>query len=111
MTAKCLGGTGELAAKEEPSPGLVAVATWKESLKGKPCRICGSTKEEEKMVVCDKCEECFHTECVTGAKGYVAPNDGPWYCKRCRTHIITNGHEDLIEDLALLDLLFLGKEP
>ncbi len=108
-TAKCLGGTGE--ADDGGAPGIVAAAMWGEHLKGLPCRICGSTEEEEKMVVCDKCEQCFHVECVKGKRGYVEPNDGPWYCQRCRTHIITNGHDDLVEALALLDFLFLGKEP
>ncbi len=63
------------------------------------------------MVVCDKCEQCFHLAFIAKEQGFTTPNDGPWYCKRCRTHIITNGHEDLVEDLALLDYLFLGKEP
>jgi hypothetical protein len=63
------------------------------------------------MIVCDKCKQCYHPECITKEAGFREPNDGPWYCKRCRTDIIMHGHTDLIEDLALLDLLFTGKEP
>ena len=61
-------------------------------------------------MVCDRCEKCYHPECLVDS-GHVAPNAGPWYCRACRTHIITHGHTDLVEDLPLLDLLFLGKEP
>lgn len=80
-------------------------------MRGRPCGICGTSEDEANMLVCDKCESCFHSQCVSTAEGYTKPNDGPWYCRRCRTHIIMHGHSDLIEDLPLLDLLFLGKEP
>ena len=58
------------------------------------------------MVVCDRCEACAHKECSR-----VPIHDGPWYCQSCRTHIITNGPEDVVEDLQLIDWLFLGKKP
>ncbi len=87
-TAKCLGGVGS----PEGSAGIVAAAAWQERLRGVPCRLCGTTEEEDTMIVCDRCEACYHPKCVANARGYVAPNDGPWYCQQCRTHIITHGH-------------------
>ncbi len=90
---------------------MVATATWQPRLRGVPCGLCGTTEQEDTMIVCDRCERCYHPGYITAARGFVEPNDGPWYCKTCRTHIITNGHQDLIEDLALLDLLFANKEP
>ena len=62
-------------------------------------------------MVCDRCEDCYHRECLSQDQGHAIPNEGPWYCKACRSHIITHGHTDLIEDLPLLDLLFAGKTP
>jgi hypothetical protein len=42
----------------------------------------------------------------------VAPvHRGPWYCYKCRAHLFLNGHDDPIEDVALIDYLWLGKEP
>ena len=63
------------------------------------------------MVVCDKCEECFHRDCLSKDKRIKQPEKGPWYCRRCRSHIIAHGPDDIIEDLPLLDFLFQGKEP
>ena len=73
--------------------------------------ICDGTEDEHRMVVCDRCEGCAHTACLLGDERQTRPNQGPWYCKKCRAHIINNGPTDITEDLALIDFLFAGVQP
>ncbi|KAF0700765.1 Aste57867_8718 [Aphanomyces stellatus] len=59
-----------------------------------PCRVCGSTDQEEYLVLCDGCDAPFHTFCHHGCvccqqkprnnfgKKYPVP-DGDWFCKFC----------------------------
>ncbi len=84
----------------------MVAAVWEDRLKGRPCLHCHSLEREEDMVVCDRCEACAHSECST-----TPVHAGPWYCHRCRLHIITNGPEDVVEDLQLIEWLFQGKRP
>ena len=62
------------------------------------------------MVICDRCEAVFHPTC--GADGGRNPvHDGPWYCAVCRGHIHLNGFRDSVEDIGLIDYLWLGRLP
>ena len=62
------------------------------------------------MVVCDRCEDCYHTECAN-IKGFSPVHDGPWYCFKCRGELFLLGFEDPIEDIPLIDYLWMGKLP
>lgn len=83
-------------------------AVWDERLRGVACRRCGGLEVEELMVVCDRCDSPFHAACEQHVSPVVR---GPWYCGACRGWLLTNGHSDPIEDLALLDYLFRGRVP
>ena len=58
------------------------------------------------MLVCDRCESCVHPACSS-----IPVHQGPWYCMKCRSHIIINGPTDITEDLPLLEFLFAGRIP
>jgi PHD-finger len=86
-------------------------AAWDEHLRGKPCAECATLRGEADMVVCDRCEDCYHTGCAN-IKGYSPVHQGPWYCFKCRGELFLTGWGgDPIEDVPLLDFLFLGKLP
>ncbi|KAH9094252.1 hypothetical protein Ae201684P_016863 [Aphanomyces euteiches] len=63
-----------------------------------PCRVCGSSKDEELLVLCDGCDAPYHTFCHHGCvccqqkprnnfnKQYPVP-EGDWFCKFCTGHI------------------------
>ena len=91
-----------------PTPTIFAA--WDERLQGKPCRSCNKLDREAEMVVCDRCEGCWHPEC--GADGGRNPiHDGPWYCATCRGYIATHGYQDITQDLGLIEYLWRGNLP
>ena len=80
-----------------------------ERLRGKPCKHCHSTYDEENMLVCDKCEATYHSMCAKD-KGMVV-HEGPFFCHICRGIIAMEGAADIMEDYPLLDYLFTGVLP
>ena len=90
---------------------LDGLEAWYEAaLRGKPCHVCGGLEDDSSMVLCDRCEQPHHPEC--GADGGRNPvHEGPWYCTQCRGHIHTHGYVDVIQDLGLIDFLWLQKLP
>ena len=53
--------------RRDSAPAICAA--WAEHLRGKPCAECHSVRGEADMVVCDRCEECYHIPCADH-KGY-----------------------------------------
>jgi transposase InsO family protein len=45
------------------------------------CQVCGESDDEDIMVLCDKCDEGYHTTCLVPPLGGVPEED--WYCPRC----------------------------
>lgn len=72
--------------------------------------MCGGLEDEDGMVLCDRCESPFHAECG-GDGGRNPVHRGPWYCTPCRGSIVLGGKPDVVQDLGLIDYLWLGKRP
>ena len=85
-------------------------AVWDERLRGKPCKECNTLRGEDDMVVCDRCEDCYHAECGD-YKGLSPVHRGPWYCFRCRGELYLLGFSDPIENVPLIDYLWLKNLP
>jgi hypothetical protein len=49
---------------------------------GLPCSRCGKFDNPQRILICDGCEDQYHTSCV-GLKNTVPP--GMWFCKHCST--------------------------
>ena len=62
------------------------------------------------MVVCDRCEGCWHPGCGDNG-GRNTPHDGPWYCPTCRGNIAHHGFQDVTQDLGLIEYLWRGVLP
>ncbi|KAI5637677.1 PHD-finger domain-containing protein [Phthorimaea operculella] len=64
-----------------------------------PCEICGSTDNEETMLLCDGCDLGFHMQCLTPPLTEVPPDQ--WLCPNC---------DDLLDVIHIseLDDLFSG---
>jgi thymidylate kinase len=56
-----------------------AVTTGNEIPSDLPCRICKSPHDWERLLVCDQCDDGYHTYCLGLAK---VPK-GPWKCPQC----------------------------
>ena len=46
-----------------------------------PCEICGSSRGEKDMLICDRCDKGFHTYCLEPPLPAVP--DGDWFCPVC----------------------------
>lgn len=44
------------------------------------CNVCGSDLDDDIMLLCDNCDNGFHTTCI-GMNGI--PNISQWFCKDC----------------------------
>ena len=62
------------------------------------------------MVVCDRCESCYHRKCAVESRGSQL-HEGPWFCGPCKGHIVRWGFTDVMEDFGLIDYLFAGFRP
>jgi hypothetical protein len=72
--------TGRLAAVVENLDITTAVAKVGA---GMACNSCGSGHDDMDMVVCDRCEQCYHLRCVQLQR---VPK-GNWFCPACKLDI------------------------
>ena len=77
---------------------------------GKPCKTCGGLHDEPNMVICERCDACYHIDCLD-ASDKVEVHDGPWLCPECKVLVMTEGASDILYDFSLTNYLFLGQLP
>lgn len=65
------------------------------------CEICGSTDNEERMLLCDGCDLGFHLYCLTPPLDSVPA--GYWYCNDCDDPVSEDDNIDIAEIQFLLD--------
>lgn len=49
------------------------------------CEICGSSNDEEEMLLCDGCDHGYHLYCLTPPLDGVP--QGEWFCETCNQHV------------------------
>ena len=52
-----------------------------------PCEVCGSPDQEEVMLLCDSCNQGYHTHCLQPPLSSIP--DGVWICPRCQDLMVT----------------------
>lgn len=57
------------------------------------CRICGAADREDVMLLCDGCEDGYHTDCLGLGSGLGAIPEGEWFCALCES-IRSTARED-----------------
>ena len=62
------------------------------------------------MVLCDRCNGCYHRDCAKGTAG-TKLHGGPWFCAECKGYLTLQGAEDITQDWPLLDHLWTGWLP
>lgn len=54
-------------------------APWDEGV----CKVCGIDKDDDNVLLCDKCDSGYHTYCLNPPLARVP--EGNWYCPPCLT--------------------------
>lgn len=61
-------------------------APWDEGV----CKICGIDKDDDNVLLCDKCDSGYHTYCLNPPLARIP--EGNWYCPSCVTgHCVSQG--------------------
>lgn len=63
------------------------------------CEVCGGFDREDRMLLCDVCDNGYHMECLTPPVEFVPMDE--WYCPACASCVDTD--EDDLERRALVD--------
>lgn len=45
------------------------------------CEVCTSPEDAEMMLLCDRCNDGYHIQCLSPPLPYIPPGD--WYCNGC----------------------------
>ena len=80
---RCLCGAKECKGYLGVRPQDCTYEDWEEKLANLLCAICGITTEEddEKLIMCDGCDEGFHTFCLSPPLTIIP--ESAWYCYQC----------------------------
>lgn len=76
----------------------------------RPCKECTKKHDQKNMILCDRCNECYHRACARRTAGSRV-HDGPWFCADCKGHLTLHGVPDVTQDWPLIDHLWTGWLP
>ncbi|KAJ0862899.1 putative histone acetyltransferase chromatin regulator PHD family [Helianthus annuus] len=61
----------------EITEGPLPPAPWEDGV----CKVCGMDKDDDSVLLCDKCDSEYHTYCLVPPLARIP--DGNWYCPSC----------------------------
>lgn len=61
----------------ETSESSLPPAPWEDGV----CKVCGMDKDDDSVLLCDKCDSEYHTYCLDPPLARIP--DGNWYCPSC----------------------------
>ena len=60
----------------------------------RPCKFCKEDDRQEDMILCGRCEACYHRDCASKSGG-TRIHDGPWFCPTCKGALTLEGYQDI----------------
>ncbi|XP_042571656.1 PHD and RING finger domain-containing protein 1-like isoform X2 [Cyprinus carpio] len=60
------------------------------------CEVCGGRDREDRLLLCDGCDDGYHMECLTPPLDAVPVEE--WFCPMCIAHNRTSGSEQISEE-------------
>ncbi|XP_016114965.1 PHD and RING finger domain-containing protein 1-like [Sinocyclocheilus grahami] len=95
LLRKCYGGkvkkTIPVKKPVKPTEELVDV-----DLDQTSCEVCGGQDREDRLLLCDGCDDGYHMECLTPPLDAVPVEE--WFCPVCIAHNRTSGSEQISEE-------------
>ncbi|XP_016370095.1 PHD and RING finger domain-containing protein 1-like [Sinocyclocheilus rhinocerous] len=95
LLRKCYGGkvkkTIPVKKPVKPTEELVDV-----DLDQTSCEVCGGQDREDRLLLCDGCDDGYHMECLTPPLDTVPVEE--WFCPVCIAHNRTSGSEQISEE-------------
>ena len=61
----------------ETTESALPPAPWEDGV----CKVCGMDKDDDSVLLCDKCDSEYHTYCLDPPLARIP--DGNWYCPSC----------------------------
>jgi hypothetical protein len=81
-----------------------------QAMDDRPCKYCNDAQHQQDMILCDRCNDCYHKDCARSSGGSQV-HDGPWFCMLCRGHLTIYGAADITQDWPFIDHLWTGWLP
>ena len=75
-----------------------------------PCTFCQGADRQQEMILCNKCNACYHPDCAKGTGGSQV-HEGPWFCEACKGELTLSGIQDISQDWPLIDHLWTSWLP
>jgi hypothetical protein len=94
-------------AMEMQHPSLVQRYLTRSEIRDVPCQVCMGRDDEETMLLCDKCNQGYHMDCLDPAFERVPR--GPWLCPSCEETEEPLPTRDIVDDVDVLDYLAGGR--
>ena len=90
--------------QKQGSMGGDGADAWAAEAENAICMVCGQGNMEEKMLLCDGCDDGYHFDCLAPPLKCVPTED--WLCTRCEGHAMAkDGKEEGIKALMRREIL------
>uniref|UniRef100_A0A8C2G3H0 PHD and ring finger domains 1 n=1 Tax=Cyprinus carpio TaxID=7962 RepID=A0A8C2G3H0_CYPCA len=68
------------------------------------CEVCGGRDREDRLLLCDGCDDGYHMECLTPPLDAVPVEE--WFCPMCIAHNRTSGHLSFLKTIHYINGAF-----
>uniref|UniRef100_A0A673MZP8 PHD and RING finger domain-containing protein 1-like n=1 Tax=Sinocyclocheilus rhinocerous TaxID=307959 RepID=A0A673MZP8_9TELE len=68
------------------------------------CEVCGGQDREDRLLLCDGCDDGYHMECLTPPLDTVPVEE--WFCPVCIAHNRTSGHLSILKTIHYINGAF-----
>lgn len=79
-------------------------APWEDGV----CKVCGIDRDDDSVLLCDKCDSEYHTYCLNPPLARIP--EGNWYCPSCMLGQTKAHHDQGVQDVKRQQKKFVGEE-
>lgn len=87
---QCVSEPGETVPMTDRSEFVTELLSFPQKVDSFVCRMCGRGDDDEKLLLCDGCDDNYHTYCLLPP--LTDPPKGNWRCPKCVAEASGHGH-------------------